>query len=223
MDKQYFESCRKRLDKIVEAMILTNEAHCILLQLRNFQMNNNELINISPGFYNCIIRNCIEVIFIEMYKMFDENKDNDGILGFLCSLRDNYHLLDTSREISANETKKLQDTTMSICKYNSIIQLVESSLKKIHDVDPLILPGKTQRDKYYAHYEKGINWDTFFDKYSVSLSDIESLLILNTNLCNALYMYFYNTTMIPVSMNSDDFKRTIDYIRKGVELDSFDC
>ena len=56
--------------------------------------------------------------------------------------------------------------------------------------------------------------DRLFKEYSVSLVTLEKLLTLNVNICNALYMYFIGSTVMPVTVNHDDLKRTISCIEK---------
>ena len=201
-------------------MIQTNQAYSVIMQLRDFQQKHNELINISPAYYQCVISCCIQFLFIETYKMYDPSTTSDGIFGFINTLEKNIHLLDNTRSIVANEMDDLFSLQADEHFYKNIEALISESKKRISDCDNIIKNLKTQRDKFYAHQDVDIkHLDEFFKKYAVSLNDLKTLLLLNANLFNAFYMYFYNSTLIPMTANRDDFSKTVYYLEKGVNAE----
>jgi len=218
MDCVFFNKCKERLDRISDSMIHANQAFSVYMQMRNFQEEHNELINISPGFYRCVFSCCVEVLFIEINKMFDPDPSSDGILGLLNSMKRSIDLLDREKPIAAGVIEKIDGKKWDSYEYENIEQLIDKAIESISQHDKIIYRVKTQRDKFYAHQDKDIkNLNDFFKKHSVSIIDLETLIVLNTNLFNALYTYFKNTTLMPVANNHEDFKKTVYYIEKGVE------
>lgn len=217
MDTAFYKKCRERIDKISHRMIFTNQVYSVIMQLRSFQENHFELMSISPVFYRSVISCSIEVLFIEIYKMFDPNTSSDGIAGLLWTLNKNIHLLDDEKEIEAIEFEDLSSNKGKIRRYKNVEILIKESLEKITANEEKIKNLKTLRDKFYAHQDEAVkNVNSFFKQNAVSLIDIKTLLMLNVNLFNALYMYFYETTLYPISMNHDDFSKTIYYLEKGI-------
>ena len=217
MDEVFYNVCKERLSRISDSMFYTNQAYCVILQLRDFQENHNELINISPAFYNCIQDCCMEYLFIEVDKMFDPKKEREGVYGLLNKIKDSIDLLDLNRTIESNETTALNNHTMKGRKFDNIVQLVDENIKMIEEAQGIIKKVKTLRDKYFAHREVKRDFDVLFRNNSVSLSDIEALLVLSVNAINALNMYFNDKTLFPITIDYDDFKKTVFYIQKGVE------
>ena len=220
MDRVFFEKNKTRLSRISDCMLQTNQAYSVIMQLRQFQYDHNDLINISPAFYQCVLSCCIEVLFIEIHKMYDSSTTSDGIFGFINTLDNNIHLLDNTRSILANEMDDLFSHRADQRFYKNIESLISESKKRISECDSIIKNIKTQRDKFYAHQDVDIkNLDEFFNKNAVSLNDLKTLLLLNVNLFNAFYMYFYNSTLYPRAINGDDFNKTVYYLEKGANAE----
>ena len=217
MDKVFYDKCKDRLNQISNSMLRTNQSFCVIIQLNNFKEKYNDLINISPAFYTSVIDCCMESLFIEIDKMFDPKTNGVGIRGLLITMQNNTDLLDNSRSIEANETTALDNYSMTTKEYNSIVQLINDSINKINNNEIIIKNVKTLRDKYFAHRESKVNYNKLFKNNPVSMADIEKLLVLNANIVNALYMYFYNRTLFPIAHNHDDFNKTVFYIKKGVD------
>lgn len=217
MDKVFYDKCKDRLYRISNSMLRTNQSFCVIVQLHNYQKEHNELINISPAFYTCVTDCCMESLFVETDIMFDPKTDREGIRGLLLKMKNNIDLLDNDRSIEANETTALDNHNMTTKKYDNIVQLIGHSIYKINDNKEIIKNVKTLRDKYFAHRESKVNYDKLFKNNPVSMTDIEKLLVLNTNIVNALYMYFFDRTLFPIAQNHDDFNRTVFYINKGVK------
>ena len=217
MDRIFYEKNKVRLNRIKDRMLQTNQVYSVIMQLRSFQQEHNDLINISPAFYQCVLSCCIEVLFIEISKMFDPDKSSDGILGLINRLEKNIHLLDNTHSIVAHEMDDLFSHRADEHYYKNIEELISESKKRILDNDSKIKNLKTQRDKFYAHQDVCVkNLDGFFKKNAVSLNDLKLLLLLNVNLFNAFYMYFFNSTLYPRAINGDDFFKTVYYLEKGV-------
>lgn len=217
MNIKFVEKCKDRLNRISDSMLNTNQVFSVLMQMREFQQENNELINISPSFYGCVISCFIEVLFIDINKMFDPDTDSDGIFGLLNTIEKNIHNFDNNRNIEVNWTEELNFSKVTVRKYDNLEQLINDSIKLINEQYELLCRVKKQRDQFYAHQDKKINIDTFFSDYPVSIKDLEMLIILNVNIFNSLNVYFNNKTLYPVAVNCDDFKKTIYYIKKGVQ------
>lgn len=220
MNEVFFKKCKSRLERISNSMILTNQCFYVIMQLRDYQKKHNELINISPAFFNSVYDSCMEYLFIETDKMFDSNKDSDGVFGLLNKIDGSIDFLDNSQKIEANETSSLNSNTMEVKKYDSISLLVKKFIDRIDKKQDVITNVRILRDKYFAHFDANADPKTLFQNYSVSLYDIESLLVLNTNAVNALNAYFNKKTIYPVATNYKDFSKTIAYIQKGVAAEN---
>ncbi|MCR4615061.1 MAG: hypothetical protein K5756_02805 [Clostridiales bacterium] len=217
MDVVFYNECKERLTRISESMLLSNQAFCVIKQLLDFKDNQKDLINISPSFYTCVFDTCTSFLLIEICKMFDSDQNSNGIYGLLNTIKGKINLLDNNREIQANEIMTINDDTAKTQKYENITQFVRQSKKRINSHNAVIDSVKTLRNKYYAHSDNNVNFDDLFKDNPVSISDIESLLVLNVNLINGLYAYFNDSTLFPTFIGCDDFKKTIRYIEKGAE------
>ena len=140
----------------------------------------------------------MEAKYNELKSKYDlinnEKKDFLGQMNILRSQKNNYF----------KENKKNKELLDNYISNNEVLNKERDEYKK-------------QRDKFYAHQDKKINIDTFFSDYPVSIKDFEMLIILNVNIFNSLNAYFNNKTLYPVAVNCDDFKKTIYYIKKGVQ------
>lgn len=219
MDKKFFDKCKEKLGRITDSMIYTNQAFLVIMQLRDFQEKNNELINISPAFYSCVYECTMEYLFIEIDKMFDPKIDRDGMYGLLNKLKNKIHLLDRNRPFESNVTHSLNSDIMTSRRYTGIDALVDESIELIESVKTKEITKnvKTLRDKYFAHREEKKDFSPIFKAHPVSLKDIEALLVLNANIVNALYMYFKEKTIVPRTTDYNDFGKTVFYIQKGID------
>lgn len=216
MNEVFYKKCNERLERISHRMLYVNQAYSVIMQLRNFQEKHFDLMNISPVFYRSVISCSTEVLFIEIYKMYDPRTSSNGIAGLLCTLKKNIHLLDNKKEIEAIEFEELNSNEGKIHRYKNIEILIKESLERIITHEEKIKNLKSLRDKFYAHQDDTINdFDSFFKENAVSLDDLKALILLNVNLFNSLYMYFCDATIYPISINYDDFSKTVYYLEKG--------
>ena len=141
------------------------------------------------------------------------------INSLLLRMKKEIRQLDNTHSINTNVFKKVTDNSAKSINYNNLQALIDDSLCQINNNKNKIENAKKLRDIYYAHSDKDKlnNIDKLFKKHKVSLLDIENLLVLNSNLCIALYNYFKDTTMIPRAWNYDDFKNTVHYLELGVK------
>ena len=84
---------------------------------------------------------------------------------------------------------------------------------------------RTQRNKFYAHYDADKFEDleglkNLFNDYSVTFKDFETLLLLYFSICNGLHNYFRDTYVSPNVIGCDDFNRTIHFIKLGIEKEN---
>ena len=214
-DSCYNEKCKERVKNYMDFTIIANQSYMVIMMLRDLQENNNDIINISPAFYQTVFRNCMQALFVDISKMFDNDQKNISIVWLLNSINSNLDLLD-NHSVSVNEFQHLGDRSAICVKFNSLKDLVSqynySITKCKNEIDSLT----TLRNKFYVHLDiKAQNHlDKLFQDNSVSLVAIEKLLTLNTNICNALYMYFVDTTVFPLTVNHDDLYKTISCIEK---------
>lgn len=218
----YEEKCKKELERLSEQYLKTNQTFENLMQLRDFQVNNNDLINISTSFFSQVIENSIEVLFIEISKMYDCCKNAIGIHSLLIRMKKEIRQLNNKKIIQTNVYKRLNDSEPKPITYNNIEGFLNNALCQIDNKNEIIERVKNLRDVYYAHSDKTrINTiNDYFMQNSVDFDDIEELLTLNFNLYNALLSYFKNTLTLPLAVNYDDFKYLVKYLREGKESDN---
>ncbi len=189
------------------------------MMIRDLQGNKNDILNISPGFYHMVSRNSMQALFVDLSKMFDKDAKNMSIVWLLNSIKNHLDLLD-NRSVTVNEFQHLDDNFAVSRAFNSLTELVnyyaDSIAKSEQDIKSLTI----LRNKFYAHLDKDAqnHLDRLFKENAVSLITIEKLLILNMNICNALYKYFNDSTFVPLDINHNDLYRTISCIEKYKEL-----
>ena len=209
MSKTYEEKCKERCYFLSEQMIYANQTYSVLMQIRDLIENHNEIANVSPTFYQTVIQNCIQVLFIEISKMFDTDPSSESIRSLLDSMKKNLPQLNRSSTIEVCMFERIFDTKSYSIEFQNIEELIEKSINMIESYEKESHNVKKQRDKYYVHYDRQTTIDIILQNYNVSYFEIGELLTLNTNLCNALYMYFFNHTVFPLFVDSDDFIRTL--------------
>jgi len=214
-DSCFNEKCKERIKSYMGFTIMANQSYMVIVMLRDLQANKNEIINLSPAFYQIVFRNCMQALFVDISKMFDKDSKNMSIVSLLNIINDHLDLLD-NRAVFVNEFQHLDDSSAKCFKFDSLIGLIkhcnDSIAKSKKEIDSLT----TLRNKFYVHLDKKAqnHLDRLFNEYSVSLVTLEKLLTLNVNICNALHLYFVGSTVMPVTVNHDDLKRTISFIEK---------
>ena len=215
MNKTYEKKCIENCNILVNNAFETNQSFCVLRQLLEMQSSDIDILNISPAFYQSVIRNCIQNMFIETVKMYDSNSQTLGIKSFIDNIYNNINQLDNKRSIKVSIFSDLEDLFAEEKEFNNLTEMIEWALEEIKKNESLFNSVKAQRDKYYAHLERRItnNIEGFFNKNKITYENIKHLLLLNTNLCNLFYTYFCKKVMIPLASNHDDFKKTVNLIK----------
>lgn len=218
-DYTFNEKCKERITNYMNFSITANDSYMVIMMIRDLQANKNDIINISPAFYKMVFRNSMQALFVDISKMFDNKSQNMSIVWLLNSIKDHLDLLD-NRAVTVNVFQHLNDNYAVNISFNSLSELVnhytDSIAKSNQDIKSLTI----LRNKFYAHMDKSAqnHLDSLFKENSVSLVTIEKLLILNVNICNALYMYFHGSTFMPLDYNHNDLYRTISCIEDYKKL-----
>ena len=214
-DSMFYEKCKERITAYMEFTITANDSYMLIMMIRDLQVNKNDIINISPAFYKMVSRNSLQALFVDISKMFDNKSNNMSIVWLLNSLKKHLDLLD-NRAVTVNEFQHLGDNFAGNVSFNSLTELINHYTDSIAKSEPEIKSLTTLRNKFYAHLDKSAqnHLDSLFKENSVSLVTIEKLLILNVNICNALYKYFFGSTFVPLDYNHDDLYRSIACIEK---------
>ena len=189
----------------------------VIRQIQSFCYEKNDIINLSPAFYQTVLRNSIQSLFIEVSKMFDISKRAEGIHRLLLDIQSNIDKFD-KRQFSPVFFTELTDRRAEARKMGSLEEYVNYSLEEINRNSNIIEAVKAQRDQYYAHKDSDVkDLESFFEENKVTYEAFQKLLILNTNLNNGLYYYFVNnTTVAPLALGYDDLEKTIHFAEKGV-------
>ena len=214
-DSCFSEKCKERVENYMDFTITANQSYMVIMMLRDLQANKNEIINISPAFYQTVFRNCMQALFVDISKMFDDNSKNLSIVWLMNIISSHMDLLD-NRAVSVNVFQHLGDHSAEGVYFSSLEDLVNHYKESIENCKNDIESLMTLRNKFYAHLDRKAqnHLDKLFKDYSVSLVKIEKLLTLNVNISNALYMYFTDGTVFPLTTNYDDLYRTISCIEK---------
>lgn len=219
MNKMFFKKCLKRTDNITDLAIDANQSYLLIMMLRDIQYYHNEIMNISPAFYHTVIRNTMQALFVDLAKMFDEDKRSESTYTLLKDISDNITQLENSA-IVVNEFESLDSCTAKTKPFLTFEKMINHYLNLIEENKSDIDSIKKLRNKFYAHLDR-ISADKIvelFKKYEVSLATIGNLLVLNMNICNALNCYFHQKTVMPHMDGYDDYKRTISCLEKYKEL-----
>lgn len=195
--------------------ICVNQCYMTIMMLRDIQHKHNYAINISPAFYHTVIRCFMQSLFVDISKMFDNNNRNESITTLLNSIRDNLQLVD-DHPVTINNFRTLDDISPTTMNFQSIEGLINHFLNEIKKNQSDIASVRKLRNKYYGHLDKSSQdgLKKLFKDNSVSLDIMGKLLILNTNICNALNVYFFDKTVIPLVINHDDLYYTISCLEK---------
>lgn len=81
---------------------------------------------------------------------------------------------------------------------------------------PARLCEEMKRDKYYAHLDKMSleKLEKLFKEQEVTYLDLQNLLTLNINMRNAVYMFFKDSTVMPIIHGYDDLKATVQLVKQ---------
>ncbi len=216
--KTFYEKCAERSQRLMNIAIHTNQTYETLRQVQTLQNEKNKIINLSVAFYRTVIRNCIQDLFIEITKMFSPEKKSEGVKSLLDTMRENMSQVDVACRIEINWFSDFIDFSPKTRDFVNVEALVKQMLQEIEAHRDVINNVRKQRNKYYAHLDlTAAGSADFFSENMVTYKDLKELLLLNTNICNALYMYFHQATMMPLVTNYDDLKQTVFYVEKGLE------
>ena len=209
--KTFYEKCRERCDRLMKITLHLNQTYMILLQLRDLRLQKGDVFEKSPLFYQTAFRNCTLSVFIELCKMYDANTKGEGTYALLRKMSCSIELLDNSRSIEANAFNMLTDDRSDVVLYENIEKLVSTSLQKIKNEGVVLARLRTLRDKYYAHYEimTEERLAELLKNNRITYEDLKQLIVLNTNILNALFKCFFDATMLPLISNYDDLKSTV--------------
>ncbi len=217
--KSFFEKCKERCDRLMKITLHINQTYMVLLQIRDLRLQKHDVFIKSPAFYQTVFKNCTIVIFIELCKMYDFNPESEGLYALLQKMLNNIVLLDGNYQIEANKFINLTDDRAEVVHYHSIELLLHDSIDQIKLHKDVLSRLWTLRDKYYAHYEimTEEKLDCLLKSNRISYEDLNQLIMLNMNIINALYKYFFDATMLPLLANYDDLDSTICCVEKVEE------
>lgn len=215
----FYEKCKERTSRLMDFAINANQSYMMILIIRDLQANKNEIANISPAFYQSVFRACLQTLFIDVSKMFDNKKKNESTLNLLSDMQKNQTQLENIGVI-ANHFHHLGDRKSYPFNCDNLQDILDRCMLLIAQNEDDIKALRKLRNKYYAHLDREAqnDLDKLFRENKVSLAAIEKLLTLNVNILNTLYMYFNDSTVFPVISNHDDFKNTVWYVEKYDEL-----
>ena len=216
MNKVFIDSIKRRLEILIDKSIRCNQAYETLLQILDFQYKHNDLINIAPAFFSTVKQTCITTIFIELAGLFCEKERNESVIHLLKDVEMNISQCE-DHGVYIHVLQHLTDKSLKSIYFDSLENMVKFCLNLRNDNNTIYTQVKIQRDKYYAHFDKYTlsHLDALWKNYRVTYSNIETLLVLNFNLCNALNSYFNDATTIPLAIGYDDFNSVLFYLEKG--------
>lgn len=212
------EKCSIRTGQILSFAENTNVSFIILKGLFEVRRNKPDTLNISPVFFSSVIDNYIQTLMVDIYKMFDNSnkheKDTESTFFLVKDMRNNLNLLDDIA-VSVNQYRYVSHEEGYQKVFSSTKEMLDFYIKAIEDNQEKITSIQKRRSKYYAHWDRSTLNDVkkVFEKHPVCLDDIEELLVLNTNICVALYRYFHQKEIyIPFIHEANDFEKTINCI-----------
>ncbi len=210
MNEEYYNKTKNLVKIIMNKSWEINHAYMTVLQINEAQYHYNDVLNMAPAFFEISRENCMSYLFVEISKLLSVKKDEESVINIINNLLEPNNLMQIENEACRIEIcfiSKLTDKKFSKHSFNSLQDML-LCLKKEHDkYKKLQSCLKIWRNKYYAHYDKGIfgKLEQLSENNSLNYSNIEKMLVLVFNLCNALYQYFYDSIVIPLAKNYDDF------------------
>ena len=217
--KTFYEKCKERCDRLMKITLHLNQTYMVLLQMKDLRLQKPEVFERSPVFYQTVFRNSTLTFFIELCKMYDANTESEGTYALLKKMSRSADQLENERSIEANAFNELTDNRSDVVLYENIEQLISISIQKIKNEGAVLDRLRTLRDKYYAHYEIMTEEKLagLLKSNRITYEDLKRLIVLNMNILNALYKYFFDATMFPLLSNYDDLKTTAFCVEKAIE------
>lgn len=221
MNMIFFNESLRRTECLMDLAMEANQSYRVLMQLREALISDNELINISPAFYSIVFRNTMQSLFVDISKVFYEYdlKETESCYSLLDKIKNNLRQLD-NRSVTAGQMSHISYENIYFRDFSSVGEIVDFYLEELGKKGSIIDHLLTLRCKHFVHIDIKTHKDleAFFRDNFVSLSDIEDLLVLFSNICIALYQYFKSCTFYPLAENHDDFEKTLRCLRKYKEL-----
>lgn len=199
----------------MDSSVSANQTFALLVQLRDFHDEQYDLFSVSPQFFNTVAFNCMQVLLVEIYKMFDAGKDNEGIRTFIEKTKKGINQLDNSVKTGANFIDSVFSMSAKVKQFDSLQSIIDFSEEEIERNNELIGRVNKLRCKYYAHRDPNVkDVAKLFEEYQLTFENIEQLLVVNWNLCNAFRRYFFGDTVMPLPHNYDDCQRLFYLLSK---------
>ncbi len=220
MSKSFADSCKDKLDTLINHELIVNGSYIVLKQILNLQEINNELLNFSVSFYRTVVNNCVSTIFIELAKEYDTSSKTLNLRSLLSDIKHNLHQLH-DKSFSINLFSNLDAYYAESLSFDSISDFIDYAMTELNSVDEIVQRVKKLRDKYYAHLEKrfAVNPERLFSVNKITYEDLEKLLVLYANICNGLNVFFNDTTTFPLVIDCEDYDKTLHYIIKGIQAE----
>lgn len=217
------EKCLERTERLLNFSVDTNLTFSVLKMLHQLRREKPDIHNLSPAFYGSIFNNSIHVLMTEIPKMFDDKekheKDTESTYFLLKKMRDNLNLLEDI-SLSVNQFSHISYEDVYYIDFKTTQEMLDYYLDSIEQKKEIINHITKRRHKYYAHWDqKSINdINKLFVNNPVSLNDVEEVLVLNSNICVALYRYFYRDRIYsPLVDNREDFLNTVNYLEAHIK------
>jgi hypothetical protein len=217
--KSFYESVSDRANRLMNIAIELNSCYLTCDQLRILQNDENNLINLSPAFFQTIRRALVYELFIETAKLFDKDDEDESIYRLLIDSENNIdQLKNINKPFESNHFIEFNDKKAKVIKYSGISDMILKNKQKIENSEKVLISINKQRNKIYAHYDKRIIRDryNFLQEFSVSLLDFKIILLLYSNICNDFMNLFSNKTVYPFIVNSQDLSNIIYYTKIGI-------
>lgn len=217
--KTFYKKCKERCDRLMNIALHLNQTYMVLMQMRDLRLQKPKAFERSPAFYQTVFRNSTLTVFIEICKMYDANIESEGTYALLKKMSRSADQLESERSIEANVFNELTDNRSKVVLYDDIEALLRDSSQQIDMQKDTLTRLRTLRDKYYAHYEIMTEEKLagLLQNNRITYEDIKRLIVLNMNILNALYKYFFDATMYPLLSNYDDLKTTVYCVEQVIE------
>lgn len=220
MSKSFEDSCKEKLDTLINHELIVNGSYMVLKQILNLQENKVDLLNLSVSFYRTVVNNCVSTIFIELAKEYDTSSQTLNLHSLLSKISKNLHLLQ-DKSFSIYLFSNLDAYDAETTSFDSISAFIDYALSELNSVVDIVNRVKKLRDKYYAHLEMGFaqNPEKLFSANKITYAEIEQLLVLYSNICNGLNVFFNDTTTMPLVISCEDYDKTLYYVIKGIQAE----
>ena len=216
MHDQLIVACKAKLELIINTMLSTNQTFYMLLKLHTMQKTHSDMMNDSLAFFRTVIENAKQTLFIEINNMCDKGRNGSGIRKLLEKTLEpnNLSLLENNQPVLFYDVVSVDDLHIDriiedATVYCSFKEFLEDCKSKIESYGDTIKKVRIQRDKFYAHKDATANLADLFNDNRVSFDDINSLLVLNTNIAISMYKYFFDVVEAPFVDHYDDIYKLI--------------